>query len=56
MNLKKVKPSTIAVIVAALLILLVGTYTENNGFRLAGVLVLLGGVVMAFTEARKRDG
>ena len=56
MNLKRIKSSTIAVMVAALLILLTGTYTDNGGFQLAGILVLVGGLVMAFTEASKHDG
>jgi uncharacterized membrane protein len=56
MNVKHVTSSTVALLVAALIILAVGTYTDNDGFQLAGVLVLVVGAIRAFTEARNKPG
>lgn len=55
MSLKPITSSTIALLVAALLILGVGIYTDNGGFQLAGGLVLVAGVLLAFPQAGKRD-
>ena len=56
MSLKKITPGTIALFVAALLILAVGTYTDNGGFQLAGGLVLVGAISLALSQAKKRSG
>lgn len=54
MNLKQIKPGTFALLVAGMLPLAVGTYTANGGFQLAGGLILLVGLVLAFNQAGKR--
>lgn len=56
MNLKQIKSSTIALFVAAVLILAVGTYTTNGGFQLAGGLVLLVAIILAISQAGSRAG
>ncbi|WP_154659581.1 hypothetical protein [Arenimonas composti] len=55
MNLKQITPSTFALLVAGLLVLVVGTYTANGGFQLAGGLILLVGVILAFSQACRRQ-
>jgi hypothetical protein len=55
MNLKQITSSTISLIVAAILLLVVGTYTENSGFQLAGAILLTITSITAFNQARKRD-
>ncbi len=55
MNLKQITSSTISLIVAAILLLVVGTYTENSGFQLAGGILLTITLITAFNQARKRD-
>ena len=55
MNLKQITPSTFALLVAGLLALAVGTYTANGGFQLAGGLILLVGLILAFNQAGKRQ-
>ncbi|MFC3715055.1 hypothetical protein ACFONC_02665 [Luteimonas soli] len=54
MNLKQIKSSTIALLVAGVLILSVGTYTTNGGFQLAGGLVLLVAIILAISQASNR--
>jgi hypothetical protein len=56
MNLKQIKSSTIALLVAGVLILAVGTYTTNGGFQLAGGLVLLVAIILAISQASSRAG
>ena len=55
MNLKQITSSTISLIVAAILLLVVGTYTDNGGFQLAGAILLTIPIITAFNQARKRD-
>ncbi|WP_162374178.1 hypothetical protein [Pseudoxanthomonas sangjuensis] len=55
MGLKQIRSSTVALLVAALLFLAVGTYTDNGGFRLAGELILAVGLLVAFSQAMKRN-
>lgn len=55
MSLKHNTSSAIALGVAALLILGVGIHTDNGGFQLAGGLVLVAGMLLAFSQAGKRD-
>lgn len=52
MNLKQVTSGTLALLAAAALMLLVGTYTDNGGFQLAGVLLLVVALLLAFNQAR----
>lgn len=56
MALKKITSRTIALLVAAALVLLVGIDTDNGGFQLAGALLLLVGLIGAVNEARNRGG
>jgi hypothetical protein len=56
MSLSRIRPSTIAIAVAAGLTVLVGTYTENEGFQLAGALFAVVAVVMAINQARSASG
>lgn len=56
MSLKRITPGTIALFVAAFLILGVGTYTDNGGLQLAGGLVLVGAISLALSLAKKRNG
>ncbi|TWT17095.1 hypothetical protein FQY83_17465 [Luteimonas marina] len=56
MNLKQIKSNTIALLVAGVLILTVGTYTTNGGFQLAGGLVLLVAIILAISQASSRAG
>lgn len=54
MILKKIKSSTVALLVGGLLLLLVGTYTENGGFQFAGALLLFVSVIIALRQAGSR--
>ncbi len=54
--MKRISPSTIAMLVAALFVLVTGIYTDNGGFQLAGGLLLFVGLVLAFNQARDRSG
>jgi len=54
MNLRQITPATISLLVAALVWLLVGTYTDNGGFQLAGVILLVVVLITAFNQARDR--
>ena len=56
MNLKQIRSSTFALLVAGVLILVVGTYTTNSGFQLAGGLVLLVAIILAISQASSRPG
>ena len=55
MNLKQITPSTISLIVPTIMLLAVGTYTDNSGFQLAGGILLIVMLIIAFNQARKRD-
>ncbi|MCB9143746.1 MAG: hypothetical protein H6635_00125 [Anaerolineales bacterium] len=55
MNLKKITPSTISLIVTAILIFTVGAYTDNSGFQLAGGIFLVVALITAINQARKQD-
>ncbi len=54
MNLKQITPSTISLIVPTIMLLAVGTYTDNSGFQLAGGILLIVMLIIAFNQARKR--
>lgn len=47
-----IRSTTSALLVAALLFLLVGTYTENAGFQAAGLLLVFVSPVIAINQAR----
>lgn len=55
MKLKQIKPSTVSLFVAALLMLATGTYTDNGGFQLAGIILLVVVLITAFNQARDRN-
>lgn len=54
MNLKQIKSGTISLLVAGVLMLVVGTYTANGGFQLAGGLLLVVTVILAISQAASR--
>jgi ABC-type transport system involved in cytochrome bd biosynthesis fused ATPase/permease subunit len=54
MALRNIKPTTLALLLAALVMLAVGTYTDNGGFQLAGVILLVVVLITAFNQARDR--
>lgn len=56
MNLSQIKSGTIALSVAGVLILVVGIYTTNGGFQLAGGFILLVAVILAISQASSRAG
>ena len=51
MQLSQIKPTTIALLLAALVMVVVGTYTDNGGFQLAGFILLFVAFVTAFNQA-----
>lgn len=55
MNLHRITSSTVGLLVAALLLLVTGTYTDNGGFQLAGAMLLVVAVLIAFRQASSRD-
>lgn len=55
MKLKQIKSGTVSLFVAALLMLATGTYTDNGGFQLAGVILLVVVLITAFNQARDRN-
>ncbi len=52
MDISKINSSAIAVVVVAILVGVVGFYTENNGFILAGAIFLLVGLLLGINQAR----
>lgn len=52
MQLRQIKPTTIALLLAALFVVVVGTYTDNGGFQLAGFIMLIVAFITAFNQAR----
>ena len=54
MHLSQIKPTTISLLLAALVMVVVGTYTDNGGFPLAGVILLVVVLITAFNQARDR--
>ena len=56
MNPRRIPPGTLALVVAALLVLAVGLYTGNGGFQFAGALILLVAIVLAISQASGRGG
>ncbi len=45
MKLEETVSNTVGLIVGALLLFVVGTYTENGGFQFAGVLMMISAVL-----------
>lgn len=56
MDLKKIRPTALALLVAALLIGVVGLTTDNTGFQLAAAIVLVVGVLLALRQATGPGG
>ena len=56
MSFKSIKSNTIALLLVGVLVLAVGTYTENGGFQLAGGIMLLVAAILAFNQASDRSG
>ena len=55
MHFRQIKPSTIALLVAALVMLAVGTYADNGGFKLAGIILLVVVLITEFNQARHQN-
>ena len=51
MNLKNIKSTSYALLVAGLVILLTGTYTDNGGFQLAGGMLIFITLIIALGQA-----
>ncbi|MBL0077441.1 MAG: hypothetical protein IPP41_16560 [Rhodocyclaceae bacterium] len=51
MNLKNIKPTSYALLVAGLVMLLTGTYTDNGGFQLAGGMLIFITLIIALGQA-----
>lgn len=51
MNLKKIKSTTYALLMAGLAMLLTGTYTDNGGFQLAGGMLIFITLIIALGQA-----
>jgi len=51
-KLSNIRPTTVALFVATFLLLLVGSYTENSGFQVAGLLLGVVSTIIAFNQAR----
>jgi len=56
MNLKQIKTSTVSLFVCGLFMLLVGMYTENGGFQLAGAMLAVICLILALSQATGRNG
>ncbi|MFA5685767.1 MAG: hypothetical protein WC995_14590 [Lysobacteraceae bacterium] len=56
MKFRLIKSNTIALLLSGVLVLAVGTYTENGGFQLAGGIMLLAAAILAFNHASDRSG
>ena len=54
MNPKNVQSSAIAMLLGALFLLAAGTYTDNGGIQLAGGILLVVALIVAFNQARVR--
>jgi hypothetical protein len=52
MNLKNIKSTSYALLVAGLVILLVGTYTDNGGFQLAGGILIFVTLIIGLGQAK----
>jgi hypothetical protein len=54
MNLKNIKSTTNALLVAGLVMLLTGTYTDNGGFQLAGGMLIVITLILALGQATSK--
>lgn len=54
MNVKLIKSNSISLLAGGVLLLAVGTYTDNGGLQLAGGIMLLVAAILAFNQARGR--
>lgn len=55
MDLAKIRPPSVALLVSALLVLAVGAYTGNGGFQLAGAIMLVSGLILALRQATRNS-
>ena len=51
MNLKHIKSTSYALLVAGLVMLLTGTYTDNGGFQVAGGMLIFITLIIALGQA-----
>lgn len=56
MDLSRIRSSTVALVVAAGVMFLVGKYTENAGFMYAGVILGVVVLITGFNQATSRRG
>lgn len=56
MDLSRIRPTTVSLALAAGVMLLVGSYTGNSGFQVAGLITATVAVIGAFNQARSPDG
>ncbi len=56
MNLKQIKSSTYTLLICGFFILVVGTYTENGGFQLAGAMLAVICLILALSQATGKNG
>jgi hypothetical protein len=54
-NSTKLSSSTVGILAVAALVGVVGLYTENSGFVLAGAIFLVVGVILGLNQIRSRD-
>ena len=54
-NSTKLSSSIVGILVVAILVGVVGLYTENSGFVLAGAIFLVVGVILGLNQIRNRD-
>lgn len=55
MNLSRIRQSTVALIIAALVMVLVGKYTENSGFEWAGYILGFVAAINSLIQASSSD-
>ncbi|NJN63521.1 MAG: hypothetical protein HC882_00705 [Acidobacteria bacterium] len=55
MGLSRIRRETVALFVAAALILLVGTVTGNAGFVVAGLIVAVVAVIVGFNQSQSKN-
>lgn len=55
MKVTRIKSTTYALLVAGLVILSSGTYTDNGGFQLAGGMLIFIALILALSQASGKD-
>jgi len=55
MDLSRIRPATVALAVAAGVMALVGTYTDNSGFQWAGIILGVVAVITGINQLNSRN-